>query len=429
MSTDVASDWRRIETHPGFVEKAATFLVFFIVSFSLPDRWFVGPEVEDASTALSRISVFLLVGGLCLRVLPHGELWRRVIALDLRLHAFIGLILMSVFWSFDREATLRQGGELAIITVFAGYVFMRYRMREWLELAAWSASLGAVANLAFVFGLPAFGVEGDGWTGVLQNKNLLALQALFDIIVLTAAASANPRWRRVFRLAAILALATLIGSQGKTSLVGFILTAAVIPVYIGFRGRRSLPGAVAAAFVAVAVFVIAFATANLGFITELFGKDITLTGRTEIWRLLADLVVQRPILGYGFGGTFGGYFSPVHDIWVSTTWEPRHAHNSLYQILLDLGLVGLGLFIWMYARSVRRAISFVRNVPGALGLFPLTVLTAAFVISLAETGVVASWSRWLFFTLAVLSCAASSKPPAATPATGQAKAELPTAVH
>lgn len=429
MTVAVVDTVRRAETRPGFAERVATTVVFFIIAYSLPDRWLVGPEVEDASTALSRLAVFLLVCGLALRVLPHGELWRRVIALDLRLHLFVVLILLSVFWSFDRAATLRTGGELTMATIFANYVFMRYRMREWLELAAWSASLASVLNLAFVFAIPSLGIEGDGWTGVFQNKNLLALQALFDIIILVAAASANPRRRHIFRLAAVLAFIALVGSQGKTSLVGFVVTALAVPVYLGFRGRRTLPGAVACAFGATAVFVLAFATANLGFITEQLGKDVTLTGRTEIWILLVDVVRQRPILGHGFGGTFGGYFSPVHELWASTNWEPRHAHNSLYQILLDLGIVGLALFVWTFVRGVRRSIAFVQQVPGALGLFPLTILTASFAISLAETGVVASQARWLYFVLALLSCGITASETTQLPESRSPREAQPTTVR
>lgn len=81
--------------------------------------------------------------------------------------------------------------------------------------------------------------------------------------------------------------------------------------------------------------------------TSGFGRTTTLTGRTEIWRDIINYAVQRPILGYGFGG-----------FWTSKTNEvimTNEAHNGYLSVWVELGFMGLLLLLLFLLSCVRKA--------------------------------------------------------------------------
>ena len=101
-----------------------------------------------------------------------------------------------------------------------------------------------------------------------------------------------------------------------------------------------------------AVFTIAFATANIALLAKWLDKDVTLTGRVPLWENLLPIAFERPLTGWGYGATFDGFFSPVHEVWIQNVWNPTHAHNALLQIWLEMGIVGRRAFLVFYLRAV-----------------------------------------------------------------------------
>ena len=43
---------------------------------------------------------------------------------------------------------------------------------------------------------------------------------------------------------------------------------------------------------------------NADFLLSFFGKDATLTGRTDLWLAILDLIKQKPLLGWGYMATW-----------------------------------------------------------------------------------------------------------------------------
>ena len=86
-------------------------------------------------------------------------------------------------------------------------------------------------------------------------------------------------------------------------------------------------------------------------VIEGVGRDTTLTGRTEIWeRALA--LVSNPVWGAGFE-TF--WLGPrLIAMWKAfPVFLPNQAHNGYLEMYLNLGIVGLVLFVFALASSYR----------------------------------------------------------------------------
>jgi exopolysaccharide production protein ExoQ len=79
-------------------------------------------------------------------------------------------------------------------------------------------------------------------------------------------------------------------------------------------------------------------------LVELVGRDLTLTGRTDIW---ADVLKEpiNPLLGTGYQSFWLGS-GGVH-MWEKYYFQPVQAHNGYLETYLNCGLIGLSLLIAM----------------------------------------------------------------------------------
>lgn len=116
--------------------------------------------------------------------------------------------------------------------------------------------------------------------------------------------------------------------------------------------------------------------------------------RLYIWQFTADKALKKQLLGYGFDASRnipGGKEKVVHHGITIETWEkmPLHPHNSVLQIWLELGWVGVALYV-LLASSIVYAISasFLEKSEKAV---MMAVATAYITMSMTAYGV---WQEW-----------------------------------
>ena len=123
----------------------------------------------------------------------------------------------------------------------------------------------------------------------------------------------------------------------------------------------------------------------------------SLTGRTDLWAVLWDYAMQRPVTGFGYG-TFWT-LDRISDVAGRIHWIPWQAHSAYLEVLLGLGLVGCVLYVVLWVLGVSQALV----VPLDTRFFPehfylAAVMTMMLPISLSEGIVI----REEFGTLALL---------------------------
>jgi O-antigen ligase len=111
----------------------------------------------------------------------------------------------------------------------------------------------------------------------------------------------------------------------------------------------------------------------------MLGRDLTLTGRTNIWNLLTIPILKRPLLGYGFYAFWLGLEGESAQVIRAAHWYFGYAHNGYLEIVLQLGFIGLGVFLLSLLSAAKDAFCFLRRYtsPGIdwyIGLLVLTVL-------------------------------------------------------
>ncbi len=394
---------------PSLNERALAVLTMFILLHEIPNAWFRtrAQALEDSSNPLLVLATLGLVGLAFLRVAGNIDHLIRLARLELTLFLFAGMTFLSVFWSADPGVTLRRSIVFLAVTVFASYLVLRFSLDQILRMLAFMFVVSAFVNIVFVVALPTYGIDSAGrWTGVFSQKNALGYTAALALPVLIVAGRAWRPGQALFLGAAAVHVVLLVGSDSKTMLVAALAPTLLMAVYQGFRSRRTLPGAVILSLIGTGLFTLAFATANIALLASWLDKDVTLTGRIPLWRNLLPVAMERPLLGHGYAATFQGFFSPVHEVWIQNRWNPSHAHNAVLHLWLEMGVVAVVLFLIVYTRALSRAIQIVAIVPGAIGLWPLTFLTMALLISITESGVSSNPLGWMMFVVAVLSLSA-----------------------
>lgn len=267
------------------------------------------------------------------------------------------------------------------------------------------------------------GVHAGIWRGWYSSRNHLAraMALACPVAVLMALGGEWPRWRASAMLSAAVVLLYLAGSRTAPAVAS--VTMAGIAALLGLRrltaARRQLVlRFAAAALLSSAVLAIVYA----GPLFRWLGGDAALTERGQIWRVLFDLAADRPWLGYGFGAFWQGPHGPSLVAQVRLGRYPWHAHDGFLELALDLGLLGLGVFLATFVivgqRAVKRGVASARRID----LWPATYCLFFVLSNLDETELVRYDSiYWIVYVAVVVSALRLPQPlPATTVASAPA---------
>ena len=396
-------------SRPGTGEAVVVVAMMFFLAFSTPDQWLRTAleakeiQLEGAPDFFAVIAMLGFTGFFAGRLAGNWRPTWWLVRQDRLFLAFMGVLGLSTLWSAQPSSTLRETIVLCLVVFFAAYLVTRFELRTILLMSAAALGLGVVLDLIWIFGLPQFGDSEIGWKGVHPNKNSLGRLHAMSVIVFLLSARTFRRFRVVNYGFAALAITLVIGSDSATSLVTMLLASVITVVAQVFRARKTLFGAVTLTCLAATVAAVAFATANLGPITDLLGKDVTLTGRVPLWEFTFGESLRRPLTGFGWNAYWNGFFSPSHEVWRQFYWSPPHSHNALIDYALQIGYPGAGLFLMVFVRNTFRSIRFVRDTPGPTGLWPLGIMAFALVYSTTEVGVIFRNIFLLLFAVAAFS--------------------------
>ncbi|MGI9616685.1 MAG: O-antigen ligase family protein, partial [Acidimicrobiales bacterium] len=331
-----------LPARPGILERSLTVLTLFVLEHSTPNTWFLTSDdgtVESSNPLYVVVVGVLILAGLS-RVMGYFNQIINVVNLDLAIFGFVGLCLLSSLWSANLMETFESALLFAAMTSYAFYMVMRYSLEEILVLISFVFLISGVLNIAFVGVYPQFGLMEDGeWSGVFGSKNQLGYLATMGIPTLLITSMIHRRWRLALLGGAAMLAFLLIMSQSTTALIATILLSASLLAFRSFRASYTLRGAAILMVFGNGLIMTLVATNQIELVAGWAGKDPSLTGRTPLWEATLDVILERPVIGYGYQAAFGGYFSPTHEVWILNDWEPGDSHNALLQIWIEVGLI------------------------------------------------------------------------------------------
>jgi exopolysaccharide production protein ExoQ len=315
--------------------------------------------------------------------------------------AAASLFLISVLWSIDPLLTLSQGTAYFFVVLGAIGLVETSDSDELMDLIALICGLAAVASVVQFFIAP----EPLQFRGIFSQKNGLG-QAM-AVGVLTALHGAQIKRGRRFRNICILALCTIVAFMSKSATS--ILAIAVF-FWLNILGRIYLRGGsfrILSIWLAICCVPIVIFVMYSDLISELFGKDMTLTGRTILWPYVIDNISQKPLLGWGFY-SFWSHQNPnallIIEALRGYNWVTdfvANAHNGLLELLLEIGFLGTSVFIFLWLRNFIMAVKCMNGPAGRIGLSSVLLLTGILVIGVSEAVLLSHEAVWtsLFFIM------------------------------
>lgn len=358
----------------------------------------IAPIKLALANGISLVSILLIISRYK-KVIPIvvGEKW---------LWLLLGIALASTFWSDVPSTTLRGSVFLGQITLFGVYFAARYSLKEQLRLLAVTFSIVVLLSIAIALALPSYGVmtfqEGGvhqgAWRGVYSHKNGLGRMMVLSALVFLLSTSSNHKYRWIAWFGFILSIALIVLSTSKTALVILLASIVLLPFYKALRWSSSLAISFAIYMLLVGGSVAVLLVSNAEAILGAFGRDLTLTGRTDLWAAAIDKIGERPWLGYGYGGFWRSWEGESAQVLSIIRWAAPHSHNGFLDLWLDLGLLGLLAFALSFLAVCWRSIVYLRLTKTSEGLLPLAYLTFLLLVNLTESSLLRQNSLWILFT-------------------------------
>lgn len=325
---------------------------------------------------------------------------------------FLGWAALSLLWAEDPGAALTSLERYALSMVLFLIVFTALRDRRhvvWLLVA-----LLAGATVSAMYGIvaPQPPVEFEevsrlGGAGVDPNQLAATLVAS---LALAAAFAAGWRREPMVRMAAVAvigfcALSVFLSlSRGGLVAMGAAL---IVAVLTGGRWRAGAAVLLAAVVIGgVAYFSAVATTQERERITESNGG----TGREDVWAVGWRMVQSSPVNGVGVGNF---PVSSIHYLLVPgglqrsefIVDEPKVAHNMYLEVLAELGVVGLALFLSIFGFSVAcaaRAVgAFRRAGDTRMELVARALIVAIVALMAADVFISDQFSKQLWLLLAL----------------------------
>jgi exopolysaccharide production protein ExoQ len=330
--------------------------------------------------------------------------------------ALVGLAVCSALWSTAPDITVRRSVALVFTCLSGVALAARFSWARLTEVLACGFAILALASLAVGLFAPSVGRMDDlfpgAWRGLWFEKNALGQYMTIGFCVCAAAGALNPGRRRLWGAAAVLAILLVLLSTSKTSLASLMLACAVLGfVWLVRRGPAAGIAAVWLGMV-VAVGVTGFLVLEPDRAFALFGKDATLTGRTQIWAAVARRIHERPNFGWGYGAVWDDkdLWAPLAKISHEAGFVARHAHSSWMEQALGLGVTGLALWSLWFAETVLRGLhaAFTRR-----SAYLAAPYLAAYALTSLTESVTLIWNEliWVMFVTVAVKLALGERSP------------------
>lgn len=321
--------------------------------------------------------VIIALVGTMLVLRPRGSVGSIRISIPILL--WMGLWIMSSLWAWDFFV---WSIDARIQLVMLGTGMLVASTLDLPRLARALVHGVYFAGLLSVFvSLTGSGIDENGaWTGGFFHKNQLG--AFFAVGLLVVSLLER---RVLVRLAgATMCFGLILLAQSATAL---LMVAAGGATVLVIRRVASLPPREAAAYFfsmsAIVLFVLSALAVQAASVVSTLGRDISLSGRTELWPAVIESISQRPLLGYGPGLWVGQARDPARYISNQAGFSIGHAHNTILEVLITWGTVGLVLYLVLVSSVVRSGWRIVRLHP-AIASVTLGFVAMMLVQSISE---------------------------------------------
>jgi len=294
-----------------------------------------------ASEHISHLVIFFLVLLLWIERKPAWSVQLRFMVPTVFFLFFLAWLFLSVAWS----GAIHQSLSYALLVVLTGATAVMVGAIVGIERAIQGIVVGVLFLQLHGFVSP----DGDNQDGGRYSWGF-----------------SNPSELSVLLGAGFIASVFLMGSKTTQNLLAGVLVIylgwsvwnigiltgvvavvvglmSMVPVLHARRVRMQFRWSVIGGYLLAGTGAIAVFWSNRGPLLALVGEDSTMSLRTVIWDYYWEAVMWRPVIGPGWGNSYG--WNPIERDRLQQVSEFFPAHNGFIDTALMLGLVGLGLLV------------------------------------------------------------------------------------
>jgi exopolysaccharide production protein ExoQ len=380
-------------------------------SFSFSPSALSADSYADGSPLDRNIFLLLIMAALAI-VVKRGISVSKLIQNNRWMCLFLLYCAISIAWSDFPEVSFKRyikeiGNLLMVLVVLSERVPVE-AIRTLVKRCAYVLIPLSIALYRY---FPRLGRTYGRWsgamaiTGVTNNKNSLGVLCAICGIglfwsLLSMWRGKSTTWKQTKFLIPGLTFAltvwVLMLAKSATSVGCFLVGVFIVAMTQLEAVRRNIT---LYALSAVCVIGVVYMTCDFVALTAgTFGRDETLTGRTEIWHKTTAMVVN-PLVGNGYSSFWLG--GRMETLWREYSWHPTEAHDGYLDIYLDLGVIGIGLLFSVITSAFRAVLKFIKT-DFECGVFQLAILTAAVLYNITESAFRPGLLMYFFFTLAVI---------------------------
>ena len=341
------------------------FFIFFGTSKPFPDLT-PGANLAEKSNPVNQLLSLLFLISL-LSLVGKLEQVRVFIVKEKFLTLFLIWGLFSVVWSNYSVVSLKRWISLfgEVIIILAALLHFR-----WSEVALRGFRVIVslylpLTILAVLFVPAAIQWEFPAWRGLADTKNNLGQVTLFSIVLLLTIIPYNKK-RPINALHYVLLACAVIAYLGARSTTAFLIGGVLLLIYgvlhIGKILMKENMASVFALFVilggvVLGGLIVVLAPEVLAHFFGFFGKDLTFSGRVDLWATVLGMTEGKVLTGWGVGGFWvsdAAHMTPIYEQFV---WIPNQAHQGYIDVFSQLGFIGFVLLLLMIVGYFKRLVS------------------------------------------------------------------------
>ena len=333
-------------------------------------------SIEDGSP-IDRIVFFLLLAAAVYILRKRRISWSLLFQNNIALTLFLGYCAVSILWSDFPLIAFKRWIKILGHPLMALLLFTEHDPVKAVETSIKRCAYVLVPlSILFIKYYPNIGRGYDRWTyqpilvGVTDNKNTLGYICMvfalfFACKLLEMFGKSSEPGKMMEKIVTICFFSMTVWllqiAHSGTSFVCFIIGIFII-IILKFPSVKKHLG------FCICISIFAFLILQLTFnITENIilnlGKDLTLTGRNEVWTDVLEMKTD-PLIGTGFESFWLG--KRLEAMWEKHWWQPNQAHNGYIETYINLGFLGLfflcGIILSSF-RNIRRILILPKDLP------------------------------------------------------------------
>jgi exopolysaccharide production protein ExoQ len=268
--------------------------------------------------------------------------------------------IISILWSEDKLITFKASFFLFLATFFFLACLYLNNIEKIYKLLSSFFIFVIITSCALY--LTGFGEMTKTYSGAINgmfpHKNLFGRFCAIAFLFYLTSYLANRNHSAIFLMLSCLLFIFMSESKGALLilLISIFTCLFLLKVYTG----KLLIRFIYSTLLFVSLLALYLASINIEVILAFIGKDITLTGRVQLWKLSLQYISESPFLGYGFDVFWKSVIDSNTLSKFDVFWEAPHSHNGFLDLLLDLGLLGLFLYLLLLINTIRICITNIK---------------------------------------------------------------------